>query len=1243
MGGIMERAEVAAALEALLAAPTADEGLAVLRRHAPAFRDPAALELLDSNIERCRDDPDTRDLLENRRLIVSEFQRAGLDGAQQVMQGDRQVGEIINGWLACEGWDEAFHYLESNRSVLLGSAAARLLEDAAQRHARDPQAGPHISACRALAQIAADHGLTEARLWLCGKLLAKVQDPDRTPPPEERASYYQTLLRLTDPAMETATWVGLNINLGSALRDLDRPAEAIGHFNAALEHLSAERDPEAFSGAHRMLGNIYFGQATADPEQAIFHFNQSLLALRPRSDPANYLHVHHTLGLAHSRLKQRDQAMFHLQQALDVPTEASPDQWAQAAADLANELLNDYGKSRQPSLREAIGWLEKGLAFLDPQIDADRWARSQRNLGMVYRDIEAGDRSTSLEKAAEHTSQALKVWTREENPYGWAQLQHNLGTIFYLRLTGDPFDNLNQAAGHYAQALSVHTRAQYPDDWALTKSALGMCLSRQHELSGIPAQLEAAIEHIRQSLDWWEGEGRDQSDQSGNYRAEAGNALGGALLERVRYGGQPDLREGIAQFERAEALYAGLGLEERRRSVLMNLARAYELLTEADASAFPRALEFARQALAITPRETDPYSWAIFQRNYAALMANSGDAALRDDTVVSLEGALEVFTREAYPGEHCRTQGYLGHTQFQDRDWGRALAAYSQAVDTAADMAGMAYTESGRDYLIAETSLYFMRAAFCLAELDRPGEALVMLDRGKGRALSLDLSVKGLLSAAVGEDQGRALADTHLKLVALEAEMRLPHTHAGRRSDADLGNALKSARENFARLVESIGISVRADLDLDEILAAAPAGGALVAMLVTSAGSLAFVVPAGTSRLTGNHLVRTSFSTVDLHAMLLGDEHSPGLLRTYLELKSETDDARGEALAVHYADQLNACCEAIWHELLADIAMRLEKLGVAANAPLCLLPQGGLGMLPLHAARDTTVPAGQPGCWPLLERYEVFYAPSAYLLTVPGRRHPEAERSRQALPSVVGAVNPTNDLNFAEIEGALLNDLFTRRFGADGVRFLRGENASLNAVKPHLNHAEYLHFACHGAFNFRDAGRSALYLAGSQPLELAELMGPEFDFSRNRLVTLSACETGMTEFQRSPDEYVGLPATFMRAGSPAVLSTLWQLDDISGAILSSEFYRRHIVENQPPAQALRGAQLWLCRASHNEVTAWLNAAAARLTQRIRAGERHLERVVPDLESLRREIEGGALGAVPFEQPWFWAAFTLMGR
>ena len=78
-----------------------------------------------------------------------------------------------------------------------------------------------------------------------------------------------------------------------------------------------------------------------------------------------------------------------------------------------------------------------------------------------------------------------------------------------------------------------------------------------------------------------------------------------------------------------------------------------------------------------------------------------------------------------------------------------------------------------------------------------------------------------------------------------------------------------------------------------------------------------------------------------------------------------------------------------------------------------------------------------------------------------------------------------------------------------------------------------------------------------------------------RLVVLSACQTAITDFGNLPDEAVGLPSSFLQAGVPAVIGTLWPVNDISTALLMVCFYRYHLQDGLDPVTALHQAQAWL--------------------------------------------------------------------
>lgn len=81
-----------------------------------------------------------------------------------------------------------------------------------------------------------------------------------------------------------------------------------------------------------------------------------------------------------------------------------------------------------------------------------------------------------------------------------------------------------------------------------------------------------------------------------------------------------------------------------------------------------------------------------------------------------------------------------------------------------------------------------------------------------------------------------------------------------------------------------------------------------------------------------------------------------------------------------------------------------------------------------------------------------------------------------------------------------------------------------------------------------------------------------------RLVDLCSSETGLTG-HHAPDEYIGLPAAFVQAGTACVISALWPVFDDAAYLISRRFYELHLnedgAERLSPAAALQQAQEWL--------------------------------------------------------------------
>ena len=194
-----------------------------------------------------------------------------------------------------------------------------------------------------------------------------------------------------------------------------------------------------------------------------------------------------------------------------------------------------------------------------------------------------------------------------------------------------------------------------------------------------------------------------------------------------------------------------------------------------------------------------------------------------------------------------------------------------------------------------------------------------------------------------------------------------------------------------------------------------------------------------------------------------------------------------------------------------------------------------------------------------------------------------------------------------------------------------------------LPEATIAHFACHGQFDPETPLDSALLLACETRLTLRNLLNADPEhLACLRLAFLSACQTAITDFQRIPDEVMGLLAGFLQAGVPSVVATLWSIDDVSTVLLTTRFYELYLHGNElmrlsplQPTRALRLSQNWLRGLTYNNLLAYLidMREAQRLSPRL---------LVELFPLVRRMVSKGQGDKCPYADPYHWAAFVYHG-
>ncbi|MFD7834362.1 CHAT domain-containing protein [Streptomyces sp. NPDC059761] len=278
-------------------------------------------------------------------------------------------------------------------------------------------------------------------------------------------------------------------------------------------------------------------------------------------------------------------------------------------------------------------------------------------------------------------------------------------------------------------------------------------------------------------------------------------------------------------------------------------------------------------------------------------------------------------------------------------------------------------------------------------------------------------------------------------------------------------------------------------------------------------------------------------------------------------------------------DRLDRLCSWAWRTALRPLLSRFEVLGRVPR--LVLVPMGPLGLVPWHAAFAD----GSTGRRYALQDAEISYAASARLLCEVAAR-PAVPHTGTAL--VVG--DPTGDLPYAGEEADAVRRAFYPAGEHLGLRSGDGTPGEVARwLRERADGGAVLHLACHGTVEENRPRSSYLALKGGV-LTAEELTGAAH--GPLGLVVLAACRSQVSG--RGLNEAYSLSSAFLVAGSRSVIGSLWPVPDDATSVLM--FLTHHYLrrEQEPPARALRRAQLWMLDPDRTVPEGMPPALAARL-------------------------------------------------
>ena len=450
------------------------------------------------------------------------------------------------------------------------------------------------------------------------------------------------------------------------------------------------------------------------------------------------------------------------------------------------------------------------------------------------------------------------------------------------------------------------------------------------------------------------------------------------------------------------------------------------------------------------------------------------------------------------------------------------------------------FVESSKIGFVGDKQQVYQNLIASLFELERFSEAFEYAERGKARALvDLLASKKSFSDGSGGREEAASLLQeldkAEKKSIAIAYTGSPEQINNVRALKVQKKQAITQASSHFASLITVNPPGVK------EIQSLLPLNETIVEYYYHGNDMFAFVVTQNS--VYGRKLDGKGINNeISVFRQLLLNS-----LSEVRGIKKVNDQAETAASSVA---QLKKAESHLYKKLFQPLE------GMISTENLTIVPHGALHYLPFNALF-----AGDEY---FIDKYNMRVLPSAGIM-----KFLNVNREGQGGEMIIFGNPDLGDVKY-NLPFAQEEALTLKKIQSNSKVLLRKE-ASETAVKKFANQFKYVHFACHGEFNPDKPLESGLLLSKDGQNDGMLTVSELYEMSLNAdLVTLSACETALGKVANG-DDVVGFTRGFLYAGTNAIVSSLWQVDDLATSILMQEFYKN--LKYKDKRTALRLGQL----------------------------------------------------------------------
>lgn len=498
---------------------------------------------------------------------------------------------------------------------------------------------------------------------------------------------------------------------------------------------------------------------------------------------------------------------------------------------------------------------------------------------------------------------------------------------------------------------------------------------------------------------------------------------------------------------------------------------------------------------------------------------------------------------------HAAFEGLIATSYWREGKIDDAIRHFRKSTETLETVAtDVRVEEMLTSYFGSARHQFYEQLVELLVRDRRAGEAFEQTERARARAFLQMIGNRRVGGRGADPRLVREADIQRRRIAAMDQSVR---TAASQQEATHLKRELVAARREYEALMVRVKISnpeyaaltTVETLPVDVIQKELPDGTTLIDYFVSGNGVHAWII----DRESLSH-VRLPIDAAGLHRLTCWT-------RQFRPRQDDVDPRGVRVPAAGCGDAATA--DEAYAMLITPLHAKIR------HQRLLIVPHRELHYVPFAALHDAKRNRY------LIEDYTIVYAPSATAWGFLRRRQPAVSDRALVLGDPAGSIG---SLEGAKREATMVASRL-------GTTALLGTDACERLIHDLDPKVDLLHIAAHARYDGANPLFSFIALAPEGErydgnLEAQEILA-DVDLAGVNLVVMSACSTAAGK-PSAGDDIVGLTRALLHAGTPAVLSTLWEIDDVASTALMDAFYER-FVSGLPVADALREAQLSMLR------------------------------------------------------------------